>query len=123
MRQNSLENFKRLPIWFVTFGSLFQLCMYGLLSYQAIYLHVKDREEVTDKWTTIIKSLYLVGLFGPLMYWIFTYFLISRLNQKMLNRPNPRFLSTTESDELDDNDHEARVNHSEEVSGPTFYDE
>ena len=44
VRQNSLTNYKRLPVWFVTFGSLFQLCMFSLLLYQQIYLTVNPME-------------------------------------------------------------------------------
>lgn len=124
MRQNSLENYKRLPIWIVTIGSLFQMSMYGLLSYQAIYLHMTDEKDVTDKWERIIRSLYLVGIFSPLIYWIFCYFLISRLNEKIRNRSNPTFLSTQDEAEIDDHDHEARVNHSGgDISSPTYYED
>ena len=33
VRQNSLDNYKKLPIWFLTFGQLFQLSMLSLLVY------------------------------------------------------------------------------------------
>ena len=92
VRQNSLQNYARLPIWFVTFGSLFQLCMIILLVYQAIYL--ASSGEATVNFDKIIKILYLLGLFGPILNWFFIYFLITRLNDKVRNTPDPNFLET-----------------------------
>jgi len=101
VRQNSLQNYARLPVWFVTFGSLFQLSMIILLVYQAIYLSGSD--EPKDNFDNIMKILYLVGLFGPILNWFFIYFLITRLNEKVRHDPDPNFLETTESN-CDDDD-------------------
>ena len=86
VRQNSLENYKKLPIWIVTFGSLFNLCALILLVYQSIYLkHSEDDDsEVSRKWRRFIKSMYIVGLIGPILTFIFNFFLISRLNNKTM---------------------------------------
>ena len=87
VRQNSLENYKKLPIWIVTFGSLFNLCAFILLVYQSIYLkHSEDDDsEVSRRWRRFIKSMYIVGLIGPILTFIFNFFLISRLNKKTLH--------------------------------------
>ena len=94
VRQNSLNNYKRLPIWFVTVGSLFLLSMLALLIYQSVYMSTHEPEQVGRDWSKYIKSLYVVGLCGPLLLWIFIYFLISRLNEKVKYESDPNFLDT-----------------------------
>ncbi len=90
VRQNSLQNYAKLPVWFITFGSLFQLSMVSLLVYQAIYLSSSD--EINENFDKFMKVLYLVGLFGPILNWFFIYFLITRLNEKVRTESNPCFI-------------------------------
>ncbi len=99
VRQNSLANYSRLPVWFVTLGSLFQLSMTIILVYQSIYLTKTDNSsgQPAENFGKIIKSLYLVGLFGPILNWFFIYFLITRLNEKVRHLTDPNFVSTEES--------------------------
>ena len=78
----------------MTFGSLFQLAMFALLVYQAVHLSLSTDEVVPDSWSNFIKILYLVGLFGPILNWIFIYFLIVRMNEKVRSESNPNFLET-----------------------------
>lgn len=83
VRQNSLDNYKKLPIWFLTFGSLFQLGMLVLLVYQNIYMANLNESDVPQNWDKFVKIAYCVGICGPLLNWVFIFFLISRLNEKI----------------------------------------
>ena len=104
VRQNSLDNYKKLPIWFLTFGSLFQLIMLVLLVYQNIYLAKTEVTDIPEDWSRYIKIAYCVGLCGPILNWIFIFFLITRLNEKIRNSVNPAFLETEDAENVDDND-------------------
>ena len=94
VRQNSLTNYKRLPIWFVTVGQLFQLCMYGLLLYQQIYLQINPDEDPRSSWANFIKVLYVIGLCSPVLNWVFIYFLIVRMNERVRMDTDPNFLDS-----------------------------
>lgn len=116
VRQNSLPNYRRLPIWFVTVGSLFQLAMMVLLVYQSIYMTQNPYEGFPEFWSNFIKCLYVVGLIGPILNWVFIYFLIARLNEKVASIADPGFLDTAERECDDEDSHEkALVNLSREV--------
>ena len=116
-----MDNYKKLPIWFMTFGSLFDLCMFVLLVYQNIYLANTDQEDVPSDWTKFIKIAFIVGLCGPILNWIFIFFLITRLNEKIKDKIDPTFLDT-EHLGVDDNDEQAVLNHSGEIR-PVYYDD
>ena len=63
-----------------------------------------------------------MGLIGPIFYWIFIFFLISRLNDRVRDNSNPNFIDSLEGYDMKDDDLEAMVNHSGEV-GPVSYDD
>lgn len=122
LRQNSLANYKRLPIWLVTTGSIANLCLLALLEYQVIFLNDREVTDVPDNFKRLIKSMYIVGLLGPIMFWIFVYFLIARVNDKVSRDSNPNFLESTEREEIEDNDDKALVNHSGNLSPVQYND-
>lgn len=102
VRQNSLSNYARLPIWFLTLGALFQLATFVLFVYQAIFLASHPFDEIPANFAKVIKILYCLGLIGPLLQWLFIYFLIIRLNDKVRRVNEPSMLDT--QDTLADND-------------------
>ena len=70
--------------------------MLVLLIYQSIKLAVSNNsdETVSDGWSDFIKALYFVGLCGPMLNWVFIFFLISRLNERVRFDSNPAFLDS-----------------------------
>ena len=120
VRQNSLENYARLPIWFVTVGSLFLLMMMILLCYQAIYLETTPVKDIKDNWRTIIKALYCVGLISPILNYCFIYFLITRMNEKVRSESNPNFRDSFKATMEDGDD---RVFSIDKSSSPVAYED
>lgn len=66
--------------------------------------------------------MYTVGLIGPLLFWVFVFFVISRLNEKTDRNSNPHFFDSSERESMQDNDKEAIVNHSGNLK-PVRYDD
>ena len=96
--------------------------MFALFVYQNVYLSRNEPDNVASDWSKYIKALYLVGLCGPILNWIFIFFLVTRLNEKMRSQSNPAFLDTADNEDMGDNDKEAMLNHSGEISPVVFDD-
>ena len=108
VRQNSLNNFKRLPIWIVTTGALFLFVMLVLLVYQAIKEQLTTPDEIAENWVAFVRAAYILGLVGPILDWVFIWFLISRTNDRVRSETNPAFLDT-QSRDVDDYDEDERI--------------
>ena len=96
--------------------------MFVLIVYQNIYLAKTNIEDIPEDWGRNIKISYIIGLCGPILNWIFIFFLISRLNERIRNVTNPGFLDTKDDEDFDDNDKKAMINHSGEL-GPVVFDD
>ncbi len=81
-----------------------------LCLYQVFYMN-SNEGAVNEDWSNYIKSLYIVGIFGPIMNYLFIYFLITRLNEKVRTESNPAFLDT-DANEIEDYDDKALINDS-----------
>ena len=75
-----------------------------------------------ENWGKVLKTMYTVGLIGPLLFWVFVFFVISRLNEKTDRNSNPHFFDSSERESMQDNDKEAIVNHSGNLK-PVRYDD
>ena len=82
-------------------GAFFLFCMLVLLVYQAIKMQTTPSVEIKSNWNDFLKSAYILGLVGPILDWIFIFFLIKRANDKVRAQTNPGFLDT-ESRDVDD---------------------
>ena len=69
-----------------------------------------------------MKTMYTVGLIGPLLFWVFVFFVISRLNEKTDRNSNPHFFDSSQRESMQDDDKEAIVNHSGNLK-PVKYDD
>ena len=96
--------------------------MFVLIVYQNIYLAKTDIADVPEDWGRNIKISYIIGLCGPILNWIFIFFLISRLNEKIRKMTNPGFLDRGDTESVDDNDRQA-INHHSGESRPVIYDD
>ena len=96
--------------------------MFVLIVYQNIYLAKTETEDIPEDWGRNIKISYIIGLCGPILNWIFIFFLISRLNERIRKLTNPGFLDTGDEEGLDDGDKKAMINHSGEL-GPVIFDD
>ena len=75
-----------------------------------------------ENWGKVLKTMYTAGLIGPLLFWVFVFFVISRLNEKTNRNSNPHLFDSSERGSMQDNDKEAIVNHSGNLK-PVKYDD
>ena len=94
--------------------------MCALLLYQAIYLASHDFADVPSDFANIMKILYCLGLVGPTLDWLFIYFLITRMNEKVRNVQDPNLLET--QDDPEDNDNHALSVHTTNNINVTYND-
>ena len=82
------------------------LVMYALLVYQEVNLQLKTKEKgkVREDWTRFIKCTYVLGMIGPILNWVFIFFLISRVNDEISKEIDPNFLGASEKDIDSDRD-------------------
>ena len=116
VRQNSLSNFQRLPVWFVTIGNIFLLLIVILLFSQAIYLNEHKADPISDEYARIIKYSLIIGLVSPILNWIFLFYVISRISIDSPSRSgsNPNFMEHQSSENFDDDERLALEHHSGE---------
>lgn len=72
-------------------------------------------DQIKSNWHSFLKSAYVLGLVGPILDWIFIFFLIKRANDKIRTQTNPGFLDTESRDVDDNEDNRVLMDASDEI--------